>query len=237
MKSFPIALLALISLFYACSTPDTLRLEERATGVTVIYENSDRLTGLQTRGPAYAKAIPPPLKVDIIDDFVAVTLTAKGAPIQGPDEFYGTFFDSIPAFRRGVSLWRYKPWNAWTRPLLIDNPRDLKDWDVQFFYWQYEDGVYGAAIPLSGNGYRTTLGQHEGKFGAKSQSYAPPAANQDTIPQMLIGFGADPYALFKDLFETGLEVVGKPETKIATKSFPAQMDYLGWCTWNASDNG
>ena len=51
---------------------------------------------------------------------------------------------------------------------------------MQLYYWQYADGVYGAALPLSGIGFRTTLGSNGRKWGSKAVSYA--ANNSDSIP-------------------------------------------------------
>ena len=217
--------------------PSQLELYENESGINIVYQGIDRLIGLKPLGAAYATEKTPPIKAEIIGDFIALGLTSKGTPIIGPDEFYGTFFESIPAFKQGITLWRYKPWNAWTKPILIRDPSEIEDWDVQFFYWQYEDGLYGVVLPMSGNGYRTTLGRYNGKFGAKSVSYAPNEMNSDTIPQMLIGFGENPHVLFEQLFKTGLSKMGKAENILANKSFPSQMDYIGWCTWNASENG
>ncbi len=237
MKIFTASILVLMASFYSCSTPEALQVYQTASGINISYNNLDRLAGLKTGGVAYDSGKKEPIQLKTIGDFVSITLTEKGDAIHGPDEFYGVFFDSIPAFSKGVTLWRYKPWNAWTRPVKINTLSEIEDWDVQFFYWQYADGLYGAAMPLSGNGYRTTLGKHAGKFGAKSLTYGPTEANQDTIPQMLIGFGDDPNLLFQQLFETGLNEIGKPENLAENKLFPERMDYIGWCTWNASENG
>ena len=73
-------------------------------------------------------------------------------------DFLGLFFEQIPDYEQGVTIWRYKPWNSWSKPIRIENIADMEDDDVQFFYWRYSDGVYGAAIPLCGEGYRTHAG-------------------------------------------------------------------------------
>ncbi|MEO0473020.1 MAG: Sip1-related alpha-galactosidase [Bacteroidota bacterium] len=237
LRYYFLSLLSL-SVLVSCSPAENIEVYDGKTGINIRYRGVDRLMGLKVSGAASEEGkVISPIQTKIAGDFLAIQMTAKGAAIEGPDAFYGSFFDSIPDFQHGVTLWRYKPWNAWTRPILIRQPGEMQDWDVQFFYWQYEDGLYGSAMPLSGHGYRTTLGQSNGRFGAKSLSYGPPELNQDTIPQMLIGFGNDPYALFKQLFEAGLTEMGKPENAIGKKIYPGKMDYIGWCTWNASENG
>ena len=160
---------------------------------------------------------------------------SKGEKHNGK-EYAGFFFDEMPGFKTGVEIWRYKPWNSWTKPLRVSSPAGLHDWDVQFFYWKYDDGLYGAAIPLSGNGYRTTLGSEKGKFGCKSLTYTNDAPSSD-IPMMAIGFGEDPYQLFESLYSAGLEMMGKSENMRVKKTYPEPLEYIGWCTWNSSQNG
>ena len=150
--------------------------------------------------------------------------------------FAGFFFDEIPGFKTGMEIWRYKPWNSWTKPIRVNSPEELHDWDVQFFYWQYDDGLYGAAIPLSENGFRTTLGAENGKFGCKAYTYTTEASSTE-IPMMVIGFGDDPYKLFENIYSAGLKMMGKAENLRAQKVYPEPFEYIGWCTWNSSEMG
>ena len=153
-----------------------------------------------------------------------------------PSDFAGIFFDDAPGYKQGVALWRYKPWNSWTKPMPMEAGSKMPEDDVQFYYWQYSDGVYGAAVPLSGNGFRTTLGSNGTKWGSKAVSYAD-NKNIDSIPSMAIAFGKDPFELFERIYRTALESMGKGENLRVKKKFPEPFNYIGWCTWNASDNG
>lgn len=153
-----------------------------------------------------------------------------------PSEFAGVFFDDMPGYKQGVALWRYKPWNSWSKPMAMQAASKMPEDDVQFYYWQYADGVYGAAVPLSGNGFRTTLGNVGTQWGSKAVSYAP-TKNIDSIPAMAIAFGKDPFELFERIYSTALQAMGKGENLRAKKKFPEPFNYIGWCTWNASDNG
>lgn len=163
-------------------------------------------------------------------------LTPNGNESDSGNAFLGLFFDKVPGYAEGVSLWRYGPWNSWTKPVRIDSLTQLESSDIQFFYWKYADGVYGAAMPLSGQGYRTTLGQENGAFGSKSVSYYG-RMNQKNIPQMAIGFGRDPYELFARLYKEGLKAIGKSEDFFSQKRFPKVFNGIGWCSWNASVYG
>lgn len=167
---------------------------------------------------------------------ITFILSPNGNQSNDGRDFIGFFFDEIPGFEKGVTLWRYGPWNSWTRPIRVDSVSQMQGWDTQFFYWKYSDGIYGAAMPLSGRGYRTTVGQVEGAFGSESVNYLNDASSND-IPQMAVGFGDDPFTLFSTLYQEGLRVIGRSNDFIKGKRFPEVFDGIGWCTWNASTYG
>jgi raffinose synthase len=169
-------------------------------------------------------------------NFIAVSMSLDSAVKLSAEQYAGVSIDSVPQFSKGVSIWRYKPWNSWTKPIGINNFSELKDWDIQFFYWQYENGLYGAIFPLSGNGFRTTLGQFNGNLCSKSKSYVKDTPFEN-IPQFIAGFGNDPYVLFEGILEHGLAYMGKEENLVENKTFPERLEYIGWCTWNSSDKG
>ena len=110
------------------------------------------------------------IRTSVKNDVALLSLVTTDA--VDAKEFAGVFFGAIPELRQGVTIWRYKPWNSWTKPIAVTDATKMEDWDVQFFYWQYEDNIYGAAVPLSGNGFRTTLGSQGNKWGSKAMSYA-----------------------------------------------------------------
>ncbi|MFD2570176.1 Sip1-related alpha-galactosidase [Spirosoma soli] len=200
---------------------------------SVRWGNADRLTG--GTGAMQNKAGSWPVQKTVRNDVALLTLQTDNADIKS-QEFAGVFFDNIPQLKRGVTLWRYKPWNSWTKPIAITDATKMQDWDVQFFYWQYADGIYGAAVPMSGSGFRTTLGSQGSQWGSKSVSYAENKPVK-TIPAIAVAFGKDPYELFERIYQTALSAMGKGENVSAKKTLPEPMQYMGWCTWNSSDNG
>ena len=226
-----------------------------AKGLEIVYNGKTRFTGgkpqIENRAASLknvvAKSNTFTYKFDQSSD-IQIVFTPEGDNIWGlklslpvaekhnGKEFAGFFFDEISGFKTGVEIWRYKPWNSWTKPLRVSSPAELHDWDIQFFYWKYDDGTYGAAIPLSGNGYRTTLGSEKGKFGCKALTYTSDATSTK-IPMMAIGFGSDPYKLFESLYSAGLKMMGKPENIRNKKTYPEPLEYIGWCTWNSSEMG
>ncbi len=233
-------MLSRIVFLFLCLIPTSVALAQpiavKQTGHTfsLSWAGKERLTG--GTGAIQNKTGSLPVQKIIREDVALLTLLNETDAVN-PQDFAGVFFDAVPQLTHGVTLWRYKPWNSWTKPIALTDATKMPDWDVQFFYWQYADGVYGAAVPMSGNGFRTTLGSEGGnQWGSKSVSYAP-ATPQKQVPGMAIAFGRDPYELFGRIYRTALTAMGKGENLSAKKTLPEPMKYLGWCTWNSSDMG
>lgn len=144
----------------------------------------------------------------------------------------GIFFNNLPNTRGQLVMWRYKPYNSWTKPIALKSSSDMPESDVQFYYWKYTDGTFGAAVPMSGNGFRTTLGSKKNKWGSISLSLADREINGD-VPSMAVAFGSNPYALFAKIYSVALEAMGKGENLRIKKQLPEPLTYLGWCTYNA----
>ena len=162
-------------------------------------------------------------------------ITNDNRPHDG-DDYLGFFFDGLPGYKEGVCYWFMQDWNPWTKPMKVEKIADFPDHGVQFFLWQYEDGTYGAAMPLSGNGYETALGRSNAEIGAKSVSgYSASGALE--VPMLAVGFGRDPYDLISELYHDGLSMMGRGSDLRIHKRYPKIFDYFGWCSWNASNNG
>ncbi len=162
----------------------------------------------------------------------AFFLSPNGHHSGDGEDFIGLFFKNIPNYKAGTALFKYLPVKAWTKPVKIGRPEDLMAEDNQFFFWQYEDGLYAAAMPLGGKGYSASLGSEGALFGAKSLSLVDSMDEKD-IPLMAIAFGEDPYVLVDKLFESGMKLMDREVNLRKNKTYPAQFEYLGWCTWNA----
>jgi raffinose synthase len=225
---FVFAFLFFVSFSYAQRTevkPGT------SNSISINWNNKERLSnglGLLQNGQSI------PVRNRVTND-VTLLWTLPNKNIAATD-FAGIFFDDIAEYKQGVAIWRYKPWNSWTKPMKMEAGSKMPGDDVQLYYWQYADGVYGAALPLSGNGFRTTLGSNGTKWGSKAVSYAA-NNNIDSIPSIAIAFGNNPFELFERIYRTSLEFMGKGENLRVKKKFPEPFNYIGWCTWNASNNG
>lgn len=167
---------------------------------------------------------------------VALYVSASSADNIRMNEFVGVFFTAAPNYKQGMTFYRYKPWNSWTKPVRIAAPRQMESWDNQFFYWQYNDGVYGVMLPLSDGGYRTTLGSDGDTFGSKATAYVDKDMASD-VPAMVIGFGVDLYKVTQETYESAMALTNRSENLAWRKKFPEPFEYLGWCTWNASSLG
>ena len=148
----------------------------------------------------------------------------------------GVYFDDLTNASGAVAIWRYKPWNSWSKPIALKSAHTMPVYDVQFFYWKYNDGTYGAAVPLSGDGYRTTLGSQGNKWGSKAISLdAHTIAGE--IPAMAVAFDKNPYKLFVKIYHSALLAMGRGDDVRDKKQFPEPFKYIGWCTWNSSEMG
>ena len=186
----------------------------------------------QTDHPGYTIRITP----DASGGIYTIRIEGSGAEIAGNDDFAGLFFRSVPGFRQGVCLQRYEPFNSWTKPVRFERMASFPKREVQAVYWQYDDGVYAVAVPLNGNGFRTTFGADNGHFGSKAGT-CPPGYRIGDYPSMVIGFGEDIYALFTRVYTEALNRMGCGENLVGKKSLPEEFDYLGWCSWNALGGG
>ena len=178
--------------------------------------------------------------VSVEDDVQLGVRLVRLRPTQrgrlGADEALSVVFGAMPELREGMQLWRYGPWNAWSRPVALSTPADLKPDDIQFLYWRDRDGLYGAAVPLSGAGFRTTLGRIGGKLAARAQALAPSAVPAD-LPIAAIGYGDDPHAVIRATYRAALAAMGRSDSAAEGKTLPEPLRYLGWNSWNASNLG
>lgn len=165
-------------------------------------------------------------------DAMVLTLTTNGTQSVNGEDYVGLFFDDLPNYTEGIGSYLFGDWESWTKPVKVDDFKSSLPEKIQFFLFKYRDGAYGAIMPLAGNGYVASLGSQENKFGARSVSYKDnfPAFN---VPMMAIAFGHDPYQTVKNLYEVGMEVMGKKEGLRKYKSYPEIFESIGWCSWNA----
>jgi raffinose synthase len=206
------------------------RIESQTTEDKLTVDNGKFVFGTSERNISVL------FKRSLQHNTAAIYLSTKGISSLKGNAFIGMFFSEIPDYKEGIAFYRYKPWNSWTKPTKISSPDKLEAYDNQCYYWQYKDNTYGVMIPINGYGYRTTLGSSQQYFGSKAISNVD-GHTSETVPSMVIGFGEDLYALMADVYETAMEFMGTPENLVKNKKFPEPLEYIGWCTWNASALG
>lgn len=134
-------------------------------------------------------------------------------------------------FEVGLSFYRYGPWKAWTKPVRIEKLADMYADDNQFFLWKTKQGIYGAIVPLSGNGYRSTIGSQDNNLTVVSASGIEKETSR--VPSAIIAFGTNPYELIEAAYRHTMKIMNKEENLRKNKEFPNPFEYLGYCTWDA----
>jgi raffinose synthase len=152
------------------------------------------------------------------------------------DDSIGICFKNLAGIKGGVAIWSYAPWGIWSKPVPVASAAAMPANNVQFFYWKEKNGAYGAAVPLSGNGYRTTLGSQGDKWGSKSKILDAHETSGE-IPALALAYDKNPYELFKKIYITALTAMGRANNLRSKKTLPAPFNYIGWCTWNSSNMG
>lgn len=142
-----------------------------------------------------------------------------------------TELGKITDYKVGLAFYRYGPWNAWTKPMRIDSISQLKPNENQFFLWKTERNQYGAIVPLSGNGFRSTIGQKNGHLIIESAMGVK--KEFDLAPSAIMGFGDDPFQLIESIYAHAMREMGRAENLRIEKKFPEIFEYMGYCTWNA----
>jgi raffinose synthase len=208
------------------------------------------LAGFILNGHAFAQTIPgsPQVMLDgkpagamfninkkLLNGVTIYSINLKKPQYIKGDEPVGIYFNEPANFNGGVVLWGYK-WGIWSKPVQVESASKMPGDRVQFFYWKEKDGTYGAAVPLSGNGYRTVLGSQGNLWGSRATSLLSHETSGE-IPAVAIAYGKDPFELFRKIYTNALIAMGRSEDMRWKKKLPEPFQYLGWCTWNSSDLG
>lgn len=195
------------------------------------HAGKTRLKGLRPIGAGVVA-----LQASSENDVHILRLLPTGrARLAAMDELAVTI-DALPRMAEAVQIWRYKPWNSWTKPMHVAALTDLERDDVQLLYWRDRDGLYGVAVPLSSKGFRTTLGQIDGKLAARAAALAAISVPAD-LPMMAIGYGSNPHEVVAATYRAAMNSMGRQDHGIAGKTMPEPFEYLGWNSWNASNLG
>ena len=174
------------------------------------------------------------IKASISEKHNCITflLSPNNFHTQKASDFVGIFFDSIPGFKTGNAFHNYGPVSAWTHPDIVNSPHKIQDKDNQFFIWKYEDGMYGACLPLIGKGYVSSIGKYKNNIGVMAY-HSLDGHNENDIPVLTIAFGKSVAEVISNIYK---ESIGKNKELDSLKYSKEISDLnkkIGWSSWNA----
>lgn len=164
---------------------------------------------------------------------IVIYLSPNNFHTQKANDFVGVFFDSIPGFVAGNAFHKYGPVSAWTHPDIVDSPHKIQDKDNQFFFWKYDDGTYGACLPLIGKGYVSSIGKYKNNLGVMAY-HSLDGHNENNIPVLAISFGKNPKDLIENLYKNVKDKNNNLDSIKRMNETSVVLNKLGWCSWNAS---
>ena len=135
--------------------------------------------------------------------------------------------DGLP---KGRFVCDYLKSTCWCKPAFENDYSQVPD-KTQVILVETQEG-YFAVLPLIGKQYKTVL--KGGEDGLYTLSYT----GMDTLsecnePLFAYGYGDDPYDLLKGLYAFGIETMGDTVCLRENRKFPEELEYLGWCSWDA----
>ena len=179
-----------------------------------------------------SSAIDLDINVDNTKNTAIFSINSNGLQSEKGSDYVGLFFEEFNGYKQGIASYLFGNWESWTKPVKVTDIKNTLPEKILFFLFQYNDGSYGAMMPLGGNGYNATLGSQNQAFGARSVSYKNGfMANQ--VPLMAVAFGENPYETIKNLYESGMAAMGKTDGLRKNKTYPEIFESIGWCSWNA----
>src|SRR5688572_20618517 len=123
-------ILAFYLVFAACiGQAQRTEVKNEANKITLKWNNVERLSN----GTASLQHQNIQAKHQVVND-VALLWVLPANKTIGATDIAEVLFDDLPGYKQGVALWRYKPWNSWTKPMAIQAASKMPGDDVQFYY-------------------------------------------------------------------------------------------------------
>lgn len=171
-------------------------------------------------------------KLNNNNQIVLFSVDAGRRMIKGTDSI-GISISGFPGLKTGIALNSYLPNRSWTRPSYFNKIADLEESFNQFAYWQYDNGMFAAMMPMVGKGFGGVIGRDGKYLEIKSVSKKDTPANVGDIPIVAMAFGKDFYQMVENLIETAMIEMGLESNLRRKKTFPDILEKVGWCSWNA----
>ncbi len=120
----------------------------------------------------------------------------------------------------------------WCRPA-FGTTLDTVPERTQGFIYRLADGRFGVILPVVSEQYKAELvGNEDGTLGLRLFSWYDQLTECHALAAMA-AVGDNPYALLKQCAATALSLLGTGVKTRAERTYPAIMEYLGWCSWDA----
>jgi hypothetical protein len=169
----------------------------------------------------------------IVEKQVAMFYFDPGSTVVKGSDTIGVSISDFPGLETGTALNSYLPNRSWTRPSPFNQIAELEESFNQFAYWRYNNGIYAAMLPMVGKGFCAVIGRDGQFLEIKSVAKKDTPAHVSDIPIVAIAFGMDFYQMIENLIETAMADMQLENNLRKKKNFPAVLEQIGWCSWNA----
>ncbi|MCM3001493.1 Sip1-related alpha-galactosidase [Paenibacillus cellulositrophicus] len=127
-----------------------------------------------------------------------------------------------------MANYQHKDW--WTRPHFGTDLAGLPE-KMQSVLWKTADG-YGHLLPVTGPVWRADAAGAEEGITLRLSAYEEGHTRCEALV-FAFAAGSDPYDLVKRNVASALKELDYPTLPREQKPFPAMLDKLGWCSWDA----
>lgn len=128
-----------------------------------------------------------------------------------------------------LANYQHKDW--WTRPF-FDTDWSRLPARTQSVLWQTDTGYYHL-LPVVGPVCRTeAAGSEDGAVELRVSAFESGHTSCETLA-FVLSAGEDPYRLVRDNVGAALRELDYPTLPRERKTYPAILDRLGWCSWDA----
>ncbi len=105
--------------------------------------------------------------------------------------------------------------------------------ETQCLIYKKKDGSFGVILPVVSDRYKCVLtAGPDGSLTAKLFSWYEGLREIDALA-LMYGEGSDPFVLLESCAAAALQLLGDRCKLRKERQYPAMLDYLGWCSWDA----
>ncbi len=175
------------------------------------------------------QGIQPHITVREMDGVQAVTVDVTAAACLDADFGVGVEL-TIPLLDSWTA--NYRRCEYWCRPAFGTTLESVPE-HTQGFIYKLTDGRFGVMLPVVSEQYKCELvGNEDGTLCLRLFSWCDTLTECHALA-MMTAEGDNPFALLKQCTKTALALLDHGVKMRDERPYPASMDYLGWCSWDA----